>query len=103
MLCQLTHSSIAQVEEYLKDVNRGGHDDGAILLDEPDINLGDLPFSADNISQANTSSTASDPNLSFDIPTFAGQEDGTGTFMNGQLMGLGMSETLPPFEVIEEL
>lgn len=74
------------------------------MLDEPDINLGDLPFSADNISQdANTSSTASDPNLSFDIPTFAGQEDGTGTFMNGQLMGLGMSETLPPFEVIEEL
>ncbi|UKZ95512.1 uncharacterized protein TrAFT101_010348 [Trichoderma asperellum] len=95
---------LAQVEEYLKEVNRGGHDDGAIILDEPDITLGDLPFPADNISQdANTSSTASDPNLSFDIPHLAGQEDGTGTFMNGQLMGLGMSETLPPFEVIEEL
>lgn len=103
-MCRLTHSFIAQVEEYLKEVNRGGHDDGAIILDEPDITLGDLPFPADNISQdANTSSTASDPNLSFDIPHLAGQEDGTGTFMNGQLMGLGMSETLPPFEVIEEL
>lgn len=70
-------------------------------MDEPDINLGDLPFSADNISQ--DASTASDPNLSFDTPNLAGQEDCTGAFMNGQLMGLGISETLPPFEVIEEL
>lgn len=41
--------------------------------------------------------------MSFDIPNLAGQDDAAGTFMNGQLMGLGMSETLPPFEVIEEL
>ncbi|KAL7795775.1 binuclear zinc transcription factor [Trichoderma ceciliae] len=94
---------LAQVEEYLKEVNRG-NDDGAILLDEPDISLGDFSFLPDNISQdANTSSGASDPNIgSFDLPGFAGQE-GNDFMNNNQLMGLGMSETLPPFEVIEEL
>ncbi|KAM0252586.1 hypothetical protein ACHAQJ_007623 [Trichoderma viride] len=92
---------LAQVEEYLKEVNKG-NDDGAIILDDPDISLGDFHFAADNTSQdANTSSTASDPNMSFEIPNLAGQEDST--FMNSQLVGLGMSETLPPFEVIDEL
>ncbi|RFU78140.1 binuclear zinc transcription factor [Trichoderma arundinaceum] len=93
---------LAQVEEYLKEVNRG-NDDDAILLDEPDVSLGgDFSFPPDNVSQdANTSSSASDPNLSFDIPNFTGQEGSS--FMNNQLMGLGMSEALPPFEMIEEL
>lgn len=92
-------SCIAQVEEYLKEVNKG-NDDGAVLLDDADISLGDFSFPGDNISQdANTSSSTSDPNLSFDIPNFAGGN----AFMNNQLMGLGMSEALPPFEVIEEL
>ncbi|KAL7934443.1 hypothetical protein V8C35DRAFT_28119 [Trichoderma chlorosporum] len=92
---------IAQVEEYLKEVHKG-NDDGAILLDDADISLGDFAFSADNISQdANTSSSASDPTMSFDIPNFTSQEGSA--FMNNQLMGLGMSEALPPFEMIEEL
>jgi hypothetical protein len=98
---KLTCSLIAQVEEYLKEANRG-NDDGAIILDDPDISLGDFSFAADNISQdANTASTASDPNMPFEMPNLAGQENST--FMNSQLMGLGISETLPPFEVIEEL
>ncbi|EHK17060.1 uncharacterized protein TRIVIDRAFT_112751, partial [Trichoderma virens Gv29-8] len=91
----------AQVEEYLKEVNKG-NDDGAILLDDADISLGDFTFSADNVSQdANTSSSASDPTVSFEMPNFTSQEGST--FMNNQLMGLGMSEALPPFEMIEEL
>ncbi|KAH6604245.1 binuclear zinc transcription factor [Trichoderma cornu-damae] len=93
---------LAQVEEYLKEVNRG-NDDGAILLDELDTSLGDISVPADNVSQdANTSSSASEPNLSFEVPDFAGYE-GSSAFVGGQLMGLGMSETLPPFDVIEEL
>lgn len=93
---------LAQVEEYLKEVNKG-NDDGAILLDDADISLGDFTFAPDNISQdANTSSSASDPTLSFDIPNFTTQE-GSAFNMNNQLMGLGMSEALPPFEMIEEL
>ncbi|UKZ81244.1 hypothetical protein TrVFT333_009016 [Trichoderma virens FT-333] len=92
---------LAQVEEYLKEVNKG-NDDGAILLDDADISLGDFTFSADNVSQdANTSSSASDPTVSFEMPNFTSQEGST--FMNNQLMGLGMSEALPPFEMIEEL
>ncbi|PNP55584.1 hypothetical protein THARTR1_04108 [Trichoderma harzianum] len=93
---------LAQVEEYLKDVNKG-NDDGAILLDDADISLGNFTFAADNISQdANTSSSASDPTMSFDIPNFTSQEESAFN-MNNQLMGLGISETLPPFEMIEEL
>ena len=89
------------MEEYLKEVNKG-HNDGAILLDDADISLGDFSFPGDNVSQdAHTSSGASDPAMSFDIPNFTSQ-DGS-AFMNSQLMGLGMSETLPPFEMIEEL
>lgn len=99
---KLIRSLTAQVEEYLKEVNKG-NDDGAILLDEADISLGDFTFAADNISQdANTSSSASDPTMSFDIPNFTSQE-GSAFNMNNQLMGLGMSEALPPFEMIEEL
>lgn len=98
LICSLT----AQVEEYLKEVNKG-NDDGAILLDDADISLGDFTFAPDNISQdANTSSSASDPIMSFDIPNFTSQE-GSAFNMNNQLMGLGMSEALPPFEMIEEL
>lgn len=99
---KLIHSLTAQVEEYLKEVNKG-NDDGAILLDDADISLGDFTFAPDNISQdANTSSSASDPTMSFDIPNFTSQ-DGSAFNMNNQLMGLGMSEALPPFEMIEEL
>lgn len=94
-------SPTAQVEEYLKEVNKG-HDDGAILLDDADISLGDLSFPGDNVSQdANTSSGASDPAIAFGMPSFTGQDDSA--FMNSQLMGLGMSEALPPYEMIEEL
>lgn len=99
---KLIRSLTAQVEEYLKEVNKG-NDDGAILLDDADISLGDFTFAPDNISQdANTSSGASDPAMSFDIPNFTSQE-GSAFNMNNQLMGLGMSEALPPFEMIEEL
>ncbi|EGR46633.1 uncharacterized protein TRIREDRAFT_66047, partial [Trichoderma reesei QM6a] len=91
----------AQVEEYLKEVNKG-HDDGAILLDDADISLGDFSFPGDNVSQdANTSSGASDPAMVFDMPNFTSQD--AGAFINSQLMGLGMSEALPPYEMIEEL
>lgn len=99
---KLIRSLTAQVEEYLKEVNKG-NDDGAILLDDADISLGDFTFAPDNISQdANTSSSASDPTMPFDIPNFTSQE-GSAFNMNNQLMGLGMSEALPPFEMIEEL
>jgi hypothetical protein len=94
-------SPTAQVEEYLKEVNKG-HDDGAILLDDADISLGDFSFPGDNVSQdANTSSGASDPAMVFDMPNFTSQD--AGAFINSQLMGLGMSEALPPYEMIEEL
>ncbi|KAK5989095.1 Citrinin biosynthesis transcriptional activator mrl3-like protein [Cladobotryum mycophilum] len=98
---------LAQVEDYLNQVNKTNEEvkvDPAVLLDEAEVPMSNFTFRPDTTSPEANTSGASDPPLSFDIPSFTTQDDGFfGSGFSGQLMGLGMSEALPPFEVMEEL
>ncbi|KAJ6444701.1 magnesium transporter NIPA4 [Purpureocillium lavendulum] len=94
---------LAQVEEYLNQVNKGGddaEDSSSKRSDDPPLQMGDFTFEsgppdADRDAQGITSQ----PQDPFETPSFQ-----DGDFVgNGQLMGLGYSETAPPFEVQEEL
>lgn len=126
---QHSHVAIAQVEGYLKEAVKSGFDvrkdnldadpdseDGSsdqrgaagtseeddAVLDEqttpPDSFLiQDESFSQDTILD----SMAQESKLPFELPDF-GYRTGN-TFVDDQLVDLGMSELLPPSEVIEEL
>ncbi|GJN66663.1 binuclear zinc transcription factor [Purpureocillium lilacinum] len=94
---------LAQVEEYLNQVNKGGddaEDSSSKRSDEPPLQMGDFTFESGPPGQdSDTQGVASQPQDSFEMPSFQ-ESDFIGS---GQLMGLGYSETLPPFEVQEEL
>lgn len=96
-------SQTAQVEEYLNQVNKGGddaEDSSSKRSDEPPLQMGDFTFESGPPGQdSDTQGVASQPQDSFEMPSF--QE--SAFIGSGQLMGLGYSETLPPFEVQEEL
>ena len=102
---------LAQVEDYLKEVNKstGERADagGPSLLDEPEPQFDDFEFGTGGGTAAteNESSKASEtPQGPSDIPSFFPDQSNAESFFNDtQLMGLGMTEALPPFEVMEEL
>ncbi|KAF7545520.1 hypothetical protein G7Z17_g9110 [Cylindrodendrum hubeiense] len=104
-IAQFPHS-LPQVEDYLKDVNKAVEDkadDGSPEQPaQPDMNFSNqdgLP----QISQ--TPRIASDPlPAPFTISDFVPPEDTAESFFDHtQLMGLGMSEALPPLEIMEDL
>ncbi|KID73166.1 Citrinin biosynthesis transcriptional activator mrl3 [Metarhizium brunneum] len=95
---------LAQVESYLKEVNKGvdeGGNSNASQQSDPPLWQGDFTFES-----GPTGSDAADSQqpgvTAFSFPdASATQED---TFMgNGTLIGLGYSETVPPLEVQEDL
>lgn len=99
----------AQVEDYLKEVTKNAEDDSGgsaantstAPLDEDDTHAHEFDFAG---GQQPPPHNAQDyaPG-SFDMPDMSSR-GGQGTaFGDSQLMGLGISETLPPFEVMEEL
>ncbi|KAL7941825.1 hypothetical protein V8C42DRAFT_333826 [Trichoderma barbatum] len=120
---------LAQVEGYLKEAGKSGlevgksHDhpdldseDGSgyqrnamATTEDDDTGLNEQITPSDSFLVQNDSfgqdgivdSSAQESQLPFEIP---GLDDQTaGTFSNDQLIDLGMSESLPPFEIIEEL
>ena len=88
------------MEDYLKEVTKHADDD-------------ETPKSArssdrDGSQQAPTAAAAEerfpDRPQPAGMPDFSAHLQGASdTFGSGQLMGLGLSESLPPFEVMEEL
>lgn len=98
------HHEPAQVESYLKEVNKSVDEGGtsnASQVSDPPLQQGDFTFESGPPGTDDAESQQA-PGSAFAFGDFsAPQED---TFMgNGALMGLGYSETLPPFEVQEEL
>ncbi|KAH7160019.1 hypothetical protein B0J13DRAFT_581109 [Dactylonectria estremocensis] len=97
---------LAQVEDYLKDVNKAAEgkvdDDSPDQPTQPDMDFG----SQDGLPQ-----TRQDPGgipearpQPFVITDFVPPNDTASSFFDdAQLMGLGMSEALPPLDVMEEL
>jgi hypothetical protein len=97
----------AQVESYLKEVNKGveeGANSNASQQSDPSLGQGDFTLESPPVGSdgAESQQPAQPHGGAFAFTDFSGpQED---TFMgNGALMGLGYSETLPPLEVQEEL
>lgn len=91
----------AQVEDYLKEVNKNiddkEEDESPVQPAQPEIevpNFIGVPRLEDDSEQ---------PQMSFFGPDYFEQSDPTETPSNTQLMGLGMTESLPPDEVMEEL
>ena len=86
---------LAQVEHYLKEVNKGVED--GVDVDISNVVAGDFSpdkLGVDDAATLGDSATGPGPFMRSDGDTYMG---------NGQLMSLGYSETLPPFEVQEEL
>lgn len=106
-LSKYVGSSIApaQVEDYLKDANKNGED--ATAGHDPDMQLDDFDIGTglpSHSSESHTQATSNHPGppMETEMPSFEGPDDDF-IFTGGELMGLGMSEALPPFEVMEEL
>lgn len=75
-------------------------DDTAI--DEQATSFGDFPYHNERFGQSEIGgSMTHESQLPFELPGFADQ--GGNPFSNHELIDLSMSESLPPFEVIEEL
>lgn len=94
----------AQVESYLKEVNKSV-DEGSNsnTSQQSNVHLPQEDFTFDSALPTEDAPDSQQPQPApFAFSDFsAPQED---TFMgNGALIGLGYSETLPPFEVQEEL
>ncbi|RFN49673.1 hypothetical protein FIE12Z_6025 [Fusarium flagelliforme] len=97
---------LAQVEDYLKEVNKNSSeektDDGdPIYPAQPDVNFSgvDVPSGLPGlINDLPGSSFSSLPQSAFDQ-----QSNDSNTPFNAQLMSLGLSEPLPPDDVMEEL
>ncbi|PKK49291.1 hypothetical protein CI102_5732, partial [Trichoderma harzianum] len=91
---------LAQVEGYLKQAGQSSLDVGKSNLhvdpDTEDVNK-------DQHSDAETTAdrTTQESQLPYETPGLNDQF--SSTFSNRQLVDLGMSESIPPFEVIEEL
>ncbi|KAL6806953.1 hypothetical protein GGI42DRAFT_319751 [Trichoderma sp. SZMC 28013] len=121
---------LAQVEGYLKqagqssldvgksnlrvdpdseDVSKDQHSDAETVEDDDDTGLDEQITPPDDFLTQNdpfgrgetADRTTQEPQLPYETP---GLDDQTSsTFSNRQLVDLGMSESIPPFEVIEEL
>lgn len=93
------------MEEYLNHVNKGddGNDSPSKRSDDPPLQMGDFTFESGPPGQdSEAPGTTGHSQDSFDLPNFTSHE-GSNFMGDGQLMGLGYSETVPPFEVQEEL
>ncbi|RSL56663.1 hypothetical protein CEP54_008728 [Fusarium duplospermum] len=92
---------LAQVEDYLKEVNKNSEDktdDGSpIQPAQPEIEVPNFT------GVPRLGSDSEQPQMSFIVPNYLEQPDATENTSNTQLMGLGMTESLPPDEVMEEL
>jgi hypothetical protein len=94
---------IAQVEDYLKEVNKNSSeektDDGSpIYPNQHHVNFDVSPGIPGLVNDF------SDPGFSsFQPSAFDQQSNDENTPFNAQLMSLGMSEPLPPDDVMEEL
>ncbi|RGP69933.1 hypothetical protein FLONG3_7590 [Fusarium longipes] len=97
---------LAQVEDYLREVNKNSSeektDDGSpIYPNQHDANLSGADTSSGLSGLMND---VSNPNIPpFSQSAFDQQSNNDGTPFNSQLMSLGMSEPLPPDDVMEEL
>ncbi|CAG7563021.1 unnamed protein product [Fusarium equiseti] len=96
---------LAQVEDYLKEVNKNSDektaDGDSIYPTQPDVNFGgvDVPSGLPGlINDLSGPSFSSLPQSAFDQ-----QSNDSNTPFNTQLMSLGLSEPLPPDDVMEEL
>jgi hypothetical protein len=92
---------LAQVEDYLKEVNKNVDektDDGSpVQPAQPEIevpNFTGVPRLGNDSEQ---------PQMTFFGPDYFEQSNAIENPPNTQLMGLGMTESLPPDEVMEEL
>lgn len=103
---------LAQVEDYLKEVNKATEDkadsQSPIQPDQPDQHFSNFNFDGEAGKAATVeddSSKASETaQVPFDMPSFVPENNDSESFFNdAQLMGLGMTEALPPFEAMEEL
>ncbi|RSL47129.1 hypothetical protein CEP53_010045 [Fusarium sp. AF-6] len=92
---------LAQVEDYLKEVNKNSEDktdDGSpVQPAQPEIEVPNFT----GVPQLGSDSEQ--PQMSFIVPDYLEQHVATENTSNTQLMGLGMTESLPPDEVMEEL
>ena len=94
------------MEVYLKEVTKGTAESASkapqAAEESTGLDLGDFSFDAELPPSAGAEpTTASQSQDEFGFPDFSGpQQD---FFGDSQLMGLGMSEALPPLEVMEEL
>ncbi|KAF4992996.1 hypothetical protein FGRMN_6800 [Fusarium graminum] len=97
---------LTQVEDYLKEVNKNSSEektdgDSPDHPTQSDINLLDVDFSS---ALPHTINDFSDVNFSsFTPPDFVQQSHDSNIPFNAQLMSMGMSEPLPPDNVMEEL
>lgn len=77
-------------------------DDGDTDLDEQITPTDDFLAQNDPFGRGETADrTTQEPQLPYETPGIDDQP--SSTFSNRQLVDLGMSESIPPFEVIEEL
>ena len=101
-----TDTRTAQVEVYLKEVTKGTAEPASnapqAAEESAGLDFGDFSFDTDLPPSAGAEpTTASQSQDEFGFPDFSGpQQD---FFGDTQLMDLGMSEALPPLEIIEEL
>ncbi|KAJ3519923.1 hypothetical protein NM208_g13931 [Fusarium decemcellulare] len=97
--------SKTQVEDYLKEVNKTAEDktdDGSpVHPAQPDTQFSNIDFSS-TMPQTDGNSPER-PQVPFIIPDISEQPDPVDQPFSGQLMGLGMTESLPPDDVMEDL
>ncbi|OAA58888.1 binuclear zinc transcription factor [Cordyceps fumosorosea ARSEF 2679] len=90
---------LAQVEGMLKDINGREPSQGSTEDIEPsDASFANVGFDSGHHMPHLTPDLAADPFME----TQSGSQDGYPP-SGSQLIGLGMTEALPPFEIIEEL
>ncbi|KAF4951809.1 hypothetical protein FGADI_7179 [Fusarium gaditjirri] len=97
---------LAQVEDYLKEVNKNSSeektDDGSpVQPPQANVNFFDMDFTP---GLGQTTNNLSGPDFSsFTSPNIVQNPQESPQPLNAQLMSLGMTEPLPPDDVMEEL
>lgn len=98
------------MEDYLKEVTKNGggqSQDAKTLSPEAESPLKEAETQFTNFDFSTSLPPQNNPvhaDCPLNLPDWTTQQDDTDNFHdNSQLMGLGLSESLPPFEVMEEL
>lgn len=97
---------LAQVEDYLKEVTKNAEDENenaesSVTSKDTESQNVDYDFATEQPAQRRPPQGQAE--VPFEIPDFTTGLDGDNIFGDAQLMDLGITETLPPFEVMEEL